>query len=331
MTNPFATLRENFQKDGFIHTQIPAHRDVCIQLEEEITHRLNALPTKHGCSRVDYLSTVNRWPLAALVNKQWQTTIITLLQPQINALFGQSLDPYEVDVLYKSPFARRPTPWHQDVAYAFKKPYFASTWLSLTDNPVDASPLQFLPRSHLQPIEPAVDFWQPDFVDKLRQSPECQQQAKTVPTQRGDTVIFSSAIWHASLEHQADQVRLAIVIRWGDEALNHKDIPLPLSVPFGLWNCGQYTYALLQQGLKVIAGQVEQDMLAIVAAWKKLIVNKAVPFLYPYAESLTALERLRVLHEAHVAYQGGDSQGIVYAELWRHFLKNLADYLQVIK
>lgn len=318
---------QRFQQDGFICLKRVLSPKVCQQLTKIIHQQLANLPLMHNSSPATYFAAVNRWPAYQLLGNAVLLELIEHLQPTLCEILQLPLTPYEIDIIYKSPYTKQATPCHQDIAYTFNRPYYASTWLALSDVTLADSPLQFLPKSHHLPIQPAIDFWQPDFIDEFRQSTRWRENAKLTLTACGDAWLFSSKIWHASLPHHSAQTRLAIVIRWGNETLDYGRIPQPRSVPFGMWSCGPYTEKLLNKGYQLIANEKFNELVVLIKAWQLLIQQSELPFIRIQTQCINALEKLRILHEAYLQYQGGDGQGIVYAQLWHCMLKYLKDYL----
>lgn len=326
--NSLLTIRDNLEQNGFAKISRLLNTDTCIQLKNHIKQRLQILIKAHNCSEQIYFSAVNRWPLTAFVNEAQQNELLTTIAKQVKKITGLTLYAFEVDVLYKSIWANLGTPCHQDIAYVAHKPYLFSTWLALTDVSLLESPLQFLPSSHQLPISPAVDFWQPNYVDNFRISSAWQTQAITIPAAIADAFIFSANIWHGSLAYQANTERFALVIRWGNESLPIPNIPSPEVNKFGMWNCGKYTQALLQRGLKIIFNIDHADYLEIIKAWQQQLTFQSLPFDCDKEKICFALEKLRILNEAYQTYRAGDGQGIVYAEVWGVLLNRLEIYLK---
>lgn len=323
-----ANINQQLIENGFAVIPSLLSTNVCTELKNCIKQRLEKLLATHGSSEQLYFSAVNRWPLQALIDADWQQQLIYSISEQVADITGVKFEAFEVDVLYKSPYANSPTPCHQDVSYAFNKPYVLSTWLALTDVSIAESPLQFLPGSHQDEILPAIDFWRPDFIDEARQSINWQAQAVTMPMLTGAALIFSAKIWHASLDYQSVNERFALVIRWGnDESLLTK-IPMPEETEFGMWNCGHYTQTLLAVGLKQIFDIKTLSYLDSIKVWQQKLRDSTVPFIVETEKTYLALEKLRVLNEAYEAYSAGDGQGVVYAEVWRELLCQLKIYLE---
>lgn len=319
---------EHLQRQGFVHLAKVLDRQSCINLVDIIREKLQILALSHTCSIPDYFSAVNRWPLSCLLDTALYTKVITSIAAKVTEITGHVWQIFEADILYKSPYAALPTPCHQDIAYVAHRPYWLSTWVALTKVPITASPLQFLPASHHKPISPAVDFWQPDFIDTFRQSQEWQQQAVTLPVEQGDGFLFSSRIWHASDSHQSSEPRLALVVRWGDDAKMITDVPAPAKVNFGMWNCGEYTQKLLIEGLLKIFNYHATDCITAIQVWRSSLSLNTQPFICDNEKAGKALEQLQVLNEAYHQYNGGDGQGIVYSNVWYHFLLPLKSYLE---
>jgi len=317
-------ISQRLAEQGFAQIQEMLSAEFCLELKTSITKKLQEFIALHAISEEAYFSTVNRWPLQALISVEQLTRFIQLILSQVCEISGLRVKPFEIDVLYKSPFANRPTPCHQDISYAYKQPYLLSTWIALTEVNHNESALQFLPESHHYSIMPAIDFWQPGFIDSFRHTLEWQQQAVTVTANIGDAIIFSSKIWHGSLSHQASEARFAIVVRWGNDEIISEQIPLPEKNIFGMWNCGEYTKNLLQKGLKAIYNLELTDFTTIIRTW---LNQTDLPFQLNMRAAHLALEKLLLLNEAYQYYEGGDGQGIIYPAIWHSLLVPLKNYL----
>lgn len=320
-------IGNDLKEQGFSYIRQVINADMCFLLKKQINKRLEEFINFHASTEQQYFSAVNRWPLNSVIDTALLQELLTQLGAVVSKISELELHAYEMDVLYKSTFADLGTPCHQDIAYAHKRPYAVSSWMPLTAVANADSPLQLLPGSHQKPISPAIDFWQPEFVDEFRQTIEWQQQAINIAAEAGDTIIFSSRLWHGSLKHQSSNPRLTIVVRWGNEDIAYDEIPLPKPVTFGMWNCGEYTQALLQKGLKEIYNIQEEHFLAAIKIWQKQLILNKLPFICDNQRAFIALEKLCILNQAYQAYGGGDGQGIVYTEVCKYLLLPLQTYL----
>jgi ectoine hydroxylase-related dioxygenase (phytanoyl-CoA dioxygenase family) len=316
-----------FQEIGFSCIQDALSPHLCDEILKKIETRFADFVHIHQISNAKYFSVVNRWPVDSLLDATIKKRLVEILQPIISNLLGHSVRPYEMDVIYKSPLANRATPCHQDIAYAWKRPYQASSWIPLTDISLSDSQLQFLPGSHKTPIKPAIDFWIPHFRDEFRKSQTWLENAVVPPITRGGAIFFSSKLWHASLPHDARQKRLALVIRWGSKQNSVEKIPLPLPVEFGMWNCGDHTQHLLAAGLKFIKNKSAENFEMLIEEWQTMIQRQELSFAHNIKDSYSALEDLKILEKAYIQYKGGDNQGAVYPRLWLCFLQHLKAYL----
>lgn len=290
-------MGETYRNNGFIYIDNVLPQQQCHLLLAEIKNKLANFIKNHNVKTHEYFRVVNRWPLNALIGPHY----IEELKDKLKPILKEDLDIFEADVLYKSLYAPLSTPCHQDISYAWHKPYLCSTWIALTEVGIEESPMQFLTKSHLGPILPAVDFWSPDFTDTIRHSEEWQSTAITCPVKTGDGLLFSSRLWHGSKEHTSKNERFSIVIRWGNSRSASEIIPKPLISHFGLWNCGEITHKLLEKSFDEWIKDLEESNI----------------------EATKALKEVRLLDNAYRSYGGGDSQGIIYKRLWNVLLSRL--------
>jgi len=65
-----------------------------------------------------------------------------------------------------------------------------------------------------------------------------------------------------------------------------------------------------------------------VQIWQaKLYQREKIPFAIDRIEAQKALNDLLILHQAAQRHNGGDAQGLVYPNLWTHFLEPLSKWL----
>ena len=321
-------IKTELYQQGFVQVSQVLNKQFSEKIRNNIQTKLKELMHFHGDTNNTYFSVINRWPLSELLDSSTHNNVINTVKASLTTVIDTDFELFEADVLYKSPLAFHPTPCHQDISYVWNRPYSFSTWIPLGDITTADSALQFLPNSHQDPILPAIDFWQPDFEDTMRTSSRWLNHAKTCTLQCGDSLLFSSKIWHASLAHNSPNERIAIVLRWGNEESLCEQVPRPLDVHFGMWNCGEYTYQLLRTGLLYCTGLSPDSLEDIIVQWQELLIKQELPFPYNHRAANTALTHLKWLHQAYQKYGGGDGQGIVYAKLWREFLFPLKTFLE---
>ncbi|CAJ1331074.1 unnamed protein product, partial [Effrenium voratum] len=169
-----------------------------------------------GLSVETYLGVVNKW-------SHWNSRVASmveqlgpLLRPRVEEILQSSAWPVGATIFRKSAHASRGTHAHQDLSYAWRpgsQLFSCTTWVALT--PASASPLQVLPASHKQGVQAAVDFLDPDFVDKA--SSKEWKEAVTIQVDAGDAVLFDSRLWH-SAEACVGGLRVALAITWATPA-----------------------------------------------------------------------------------------------------------------
>ncbi|MFN3234327.1 MAG: phytanoyl-CoA dioxygenase family protein [Gammaproteobacteria bacterium] len=293
--------------------------DFCDQVVQEIDDQIDKMASELNCDRNDFLSVVNRWSSEYLLSKKTYHAFLAYISKELNKV----VECQESAVIYKSSCSSRGTVCHQDVSYAFDKPYDFSTWISLSDISVSEGVMQFLPYSQLKKITTAVDFWQPDFVDDMKLSDEWIKHHISINTKKGDALFFDSRLWHGSGDNISGKERWAIVFRWKSKSKsNITDIPKPDVVDFGMWNCGEKTKSILQNKYKMISGGYIDSYVSLLDSWVVLLQNDhyVIPDVNK-ALAIDALNELRILEIASVRYGGGDSHGRIYAKLWRHLLR----------
>lgn len=317
------------EKNGFLVLTDVLNQSYCDLLLMEIKYSLEKLIISHQIAPENYFNVVNRWPLSKLISTKEYNTLLQQVKNRVEETINGSVAAFEADVIYKSIHAPAPTPWHQDISYAWKRPYLCSTWIPLTDVTAADSSLLFQPGSHHYPILPAVDFWAPDYEDPKRASAEWNHRVKQCVVNTGDGILFSSRVWHASQAHQFRNARFAIVLRWGNKQSLSISIPLPIKNEFGLWTCGDTTQQLLKKGWRYLHHEEITGANALLTKWIKYIETHFVTFIKNPMEALDALRNVQLLNHASNQYNGGDGQGIIYKTLWSTLLLPLSNHLDI--
>ena len=277
-----------------------------------------------SCSRSAYLSSVSRWASPSKVTESFMD-IIALIQTSLEARLNESLNLKKFNVICKNQHACFAIPFHQDISYHKDKSehYSFTCWLSLSPITHEDGALVCVPRSHLQPIESAVDFWDIDFVDEKAATNQFSEEAISCPASIGDAILFSAKTWHGSFENQTRRDRYALVTRWlTNENKQAYDIPEPICKPFGMWRCYQKTHQILCSLLSLFDIDCEYDDFETIID-KTLLLLPELKWLTDINKAKIALQRVKILNMASILHNAGDSQGFVYKALWHDFLKEV--------
>lgn len=323
-------LKVDFEKNGFciLKNSLPSEQLEAIYQNlltdiAKCAHELN-------CSLEDYLRAVSRWVDPSPITQSLRSFVETTLKEIVSDFMGEEVKLSKFNIISKSAYANGVIPCHQDIAYSKADPYEFSLWLPLQTVSIEEGSLEFLPKSHVQKIEPPVDFWTPDFVDQMFLSSDWQKNHVVVPVQLGDMIAFDARIWHRSAKNTSGLNRFALVSRWTRHTYcPPHNIPDKVPAKFGMWTCGSLTALLLQRGL-LSCFQMEKkaDLSLCIPLWQqKLNQDVALPFLIDVFRAQKALQDLRILHEASQLHNGGDAQGVIYANAWHHFLSALFEWL----
>ncbi len=300
---------------------------------QKVWARIRQCARELNCTTEQYLHNVSRWidpsPITQPIYPWAKTFFSSILSERI----GKNIELIKMNIISKSAYARQPVPCHQDIAYSREHPYEFSLWFALQDITLNDGVFECLPGSHTGAITPAVDFWQPGFVDQMALSTTWRNHFIRLPVQAGDAILFDSRIWHRSAISHSGRDRFAIVTRW--RRVDYQppaDIPERIPAYFGMWTCGPLTASLLHQGLAQIFHAFDRkiipDLNTCIQIWnEKLNQHEKLPFVIDRAQAQQALNHLSILHQAAERHNGGDAQGIVYPNVWTHFLKPLSEWL----
>jgi ectoine hydroxylase-related dioxygenase (phytanoyl-CoA dioxygenase family) len=323
------TAKKYFQDHGYCVLNNVYPRDQIKGIYQKIIISIRKCANELNCPLENYLTSVSRWLNPSLVTESIDAFVQTSLKQIASDFIKEEVKLSKFNIISKSAYANGPVPCHQDIAYSKEAPYEFSIWLPLDDVSLKEGVLELLPNSHLGEIKPAIDFWQPDFIDTMYLSPCWQQNFISLPVQAGDAIVFDSRIWHRSAANASGRNRFALVTRWS--RINYSSsckIPDKVPAKFGMWTCGTLTESMLQQGLlHCFQLNVATDLENYIQLWQEKLKEKQPSFLTEFEQAQKALNNLWILHKAAQLHNGGDAQGIVYPNVWCHFLNPLSQWL----
>lgn len=322
--------RLTFEEKGVVVLKGVLDHESALLIQQIITTEIKKYADELACSVADYLASVSRWAHPCTMTSQLYQWVESLLKALASEFIGESVKLHKINIISKSAQADLHVPCHQDIAYSREDPYEFSLWLALQDVGLFDGVLEFLPYSHREKIEPAVDFWFPEFMDNRQTSFLWQHSAIAVPVQMGDAIVFDSRIWHRSALNQSGRDRFALVTRWS--RINYQsptEIPERVPTSFGMWTCAQVTQSLLQRGLeKCFQHPVNADLATYLDLWQQLLIDPGkLPFDVDKLQAKKALKGVFILNHAAAQHNGGDAQGKVYAHLWHCLLHPLSQWL----
>lgn len=325
------TTRETFEKEGFVVLENLYSRAQMDDIYQKIRGDIKKCASELNCGVEHYLGNVSRWVHPSPVTKSIGELAETSLKEIACHFMGEEVKLSKFNIISKSRYACDPVPCHQDIAYSKHDPYEFSLWLSLQDITLREGALEFLPGSHLKEIAPAIDFWEPNFIDQICLSEDWEKNHVVLPIQAGDAVVFDSRIWHRSGRNESGRNRFGIATRWS--RLNYQPfchIPEKIPATFGMWTCGPLTESILQYGLQFCFDlNSTGNLVGDIGLWQeKLKKGKKYPFLVDIPQAKKALDNLLILHQGSQLHNGGDAQGIVYPNLWHYLLEPLSQWLE---
>ncbi len=324
------TAKKYFQEHGFLVLNNVYPKEQIKSISQKVIIDIQKCADELNCPIEDYLAGVSRWLNPSPVTESIDEFVQTSLKQIAGNFIKEDVKLSKFNIISKSAYASGPVPCHQDIAYSKEAPYEFSIWLPLDDVSLKEGVLELLPNSHLGKIEPAIDFWQPDFIDTMYLSSYWQQNFVSLPVQVGDAIVFDSRIWHRSAANTSGRNRFSLVTRWSRvDYIPTCKIPDKIPANFGMWTCGALTESILKQGLRhCFQLNITTDLENYIQLWQeKLAEEKQLPFFIEMGQTQKALRSLWILHKSAQMHNGGDAQGIVYPNVWRHFLNPLSAWL----
>jgi len=287
-----------------------------------------------SCTRAQYLASVNQWRDPSPVTDGLKTFISQMIQPTLESHLGQAIKLAETTVFVKNRFARKALFCHQDIAFTANPllypPFQFALWLALNPVPLDAGAMEFLPGSHLLPIQPA-------FHNSHRsKQKQWRENALTCPINTGDGILFDSRTWHCSRYNRSGRERFALATRWS--CADYKPPSIPPFKPHILNTTAATAVNPLTRGLKHIFHQ-EIDHGEITGAakiaelatlWCQMLEQHEASFLPHPKRAHQALKALEILSRAFSQHNGRDVQASTISNVQRWLLKDLENYLTQI-
>lgn len=235
--------------DGFVLASSNLDEQTSIQWVARIEESLPNFADEVGCTLDEYLLSVSAWsdknPLVQELAEHIRCDVASVVEK----ITGERIELLESKLLMKGENCPWATHAHQDVAYRSqnrRRQYQYSTWISLSHIGPMQAPLEFLPKSQLEPISEFQDFLNPGFVDR-RESNEWKQKKQSIEMIPGEMVIFDSRVWHASSPWVSPPRRYAIVLRWAVSGIEPVEIPLPTGERRGMYEFSGWLDRSLRQ------------------------------------------------------------------------------------
>lgn len=147
---------------------------------------------------------------------QWATDV--RLTDNLKQLLGEGAmlsQAHHNCIMTKQPRFSSQTGWHRDSRYwHFQRAELVSAWLALRNETVENGCLLVLPGSHTWQIQPeqldTAQFLRTD----LPQNQTLLAQAKPVPLQPGDVLLFHSNLFHAAGHNQTSATKFSLVLTY---------------------------------------------------------------------------------------------------------------------
>lgn len=323
-----SSSNKEFQENGFVVIKNVIPLPIIERLRKDVFKKIRRCSEQLEVLEEDYLSAVSRWVAPSPITANVPSSLLNTLMQETQKIGGGAPCLSKLNIIGKNAHCTGSVPYHQDISYSPQEPYQLSAWLALHDVLENSGPLEVIPKSHLDPIVPAIDFWSPEFVPAL----SLKMSAQKLLLVAGDVVFFDSRLWHGSSENKDLSPRYALVTRWTTKSWKPNQ-PIPSIIPkfFGMWTSGKMTQDILAQGLQVYFDKKEADFVRLIDAWIEALENNKLPFYIDVPQVIKNLKKIKILHLAFVKHNGGDATGTIYKNLWNSFLSSMAEHLHQIQ
>lgn len=226
-----AELQESWERDGFFILRDFASTEVCeaqrarvVEIARQEAGGESILPAYS--LKEERLASEDRLPEEQIskifkLHRQEEAFHTFCRDPRllelIAPLLGPDLDCFLSQFIFKY-HGSLGQPWHQDSWYfPFDRGPQVGVWLAITEANMENGPLWVLPGSHQEPIHDVVadrregaTFGYVEIVD------HDMSGATPVLMQPGDVLVFHSHLMHKSTDHQAGEVRAAMVFHYAE-------------------------------------------------------------------------------------------------------------------
>ena len=272
-------------------------------------------------SRDKYLNVISRWANPSVITGNLIDIVKKDIKNSLNIVFETEVILKKWNVICKNSNFKSGVPYHQDISYSPNNPYQFTTWLALNDVCEESGPLEVCPGTHKGDIQPAVDFWSPEYKGT-------QKQGIPLTVKKGDIILFDSRIWHGSSTSATTLDRYALVARWSlSSYCAPKNIPEIQPYKFGMWTCGEETQRILSLCAQKLFNITSSDFSQLLEIWIDKIPFLELSFRHSREEIISAIKNVKILHAAFRVHNGGDASGNIYKKLWYIFLEPLQTHV----
>ncbi|MBL8676679.1 MAG: phytanoyl-CoA dioxygenase family protein, partial [Alphaproteobacteria bacterium] len=290
------SMREEFEENGFVIAKGVITLPLIQQIKKDVFKNIKKCAKELNVSEREYLSAVSRWVDPSCVTSNIPSSLLTTLADTTKNIVKDIPHLHKLNIICKNAYCTGSVPFHQDISYSPQDPYQLSAWLALDEITEDSGPLEVIPKSHLGPILPAVDFWSPEYSHDL----SIKKNVKKLSLNLGDVVLFDSRLWHGSSEKKDLAPRYALVTRWSSQDWKlSQEIP-PLSPKFfGMWTSGKMAQEMLMKGAQVLLDKKVNDFVKLIEIWMEALRNYNFPFYIHTERAIESLTNIKILHLAH--------------------------------
>lgn len=311
--------------DGFIIIKNLISADEARTLANAVSRTINKYALELDVTVEQYMYCTGRWAGLSIMTALIPDNLRQRIASKVEQVIQQKVVLEKQNIIAKSSYIKDEVAFHQDISYSYNSPYNLSVWLSLNDVDGSNGPLQVITNSHKWPVESAVDFWSPSFIDQIRQ--QHQSNIIEILLNAGDAIIFDVRLWHGSKLKTSDDDRFAYVTRWSTEQPIHEHIPPPKSADFGMWNCDKLTNDLLRDNIHLISDKRTLPSKIDSIKLLELYCDNAHIGRLPAAACkdivMQDLNNLIILKQACSKHNAGDLAGKIYKNLWNSLLQYL--------
>jgi hypothetical protein len=165
----------------------------------------------------------------------------------IEAILGQNLLAWSVELFIKEPGSTKTVSWHQDITYwgMGETDDEVTAWIALSDVSVEAGCMRFIPGSHIGGVVAHNDTFSADNLLSRGQeiADVTEEDAVYGPLHPGQMSLHHGRCFHASGQNKSSDRRIGLAIRYvTPNVRNHapgQDWAMPVrgETPRGGWDC----------------------------------------------------------------------------------------------
>jgi len=230
-TGPPPEVVGAYRRDGFAVVRGLLSADEASRYAEQVERLIDRTDIPRRDDRI-FLQIVNAWQQADVFRS---LTLNPRLTATAGELAGVSLRLWHDQILVKRPQDSLPTEFHQDQPYwpHSGSMHSITSWIALTDVPVERGCMSFIPGTHRWDRLPEQDLAHADSLFEICPEMEWMERV-TVPLRKGDCTFHHGRCAHMAGANRSDGPRIGFAVIFIDAGTRYSGAPHLVTDPLSL-------------------------------------------------------------------------------------------------